>query len=71
MILAVSTHTNIHQNRSINECARILFGHKSSLRPWMTFEVTSNFIKKMCLYNVGILEKLNKKYIAEENHFEI
>ena len=63
------------QNRSINECARMIFC--KVVLPRMTFEVILYFMKKMCLYNVDILEKflsdsaLNKIYIAEKDNFEI
>ena len=43
----------------------------------MTFQVILQFIQKLCLHNVYILEKfykdwaLNKKYIVEKDDFEI
>ena len=71
----ISIQTNFHQNRFINECARMIFC--KVVLPGMTFEVILYFMKKMCLYNVDILEKflsdsaLNKIYIAEKDNFEI
>ena len=50
--------TNCHQNRSINECARMILHKGGLILPWMTFKVIRHFIKKLCLHihNVDILE---------------
>ena len=62
----ISIHTNFHQNRFINEYARINFAYKWCYILMMTFYVI------FCFLNVEKKDwVLKKKYIVEKNDFEI
>ena len=72
-ILIINIYINFHQNRSINECSRMILVLKWS---WMTIEVILHLMKNLCHHNVDILENfqrrlLNSKYIAEKDDYEI
>ena len=62
----ISNHTNVHQNRSINECSRMILTLKWSYMTLYDLKVILHFIKKLCLNNVDILEVLKRLGIKQK-----
>ena len=56
----ISTYTNFHQKRSINECARMILAKKGLIRPWMTFEVVLHLMKICVIVMLTLLKKFLK-----------